>query len=94
MIQRLAELGALPSEAEASDKRFGKVEALLRSVVRPVSDEEARALVPLFRKDSCNGLAWTVIHLVETAPGWPLADCLVDQSSEWHALLRTRAVRP
>ncbi|MCQ8120015.1 hypothetical protein, partial [Methylomonas rosea] len=67
--------------------------ALLLSVTKPVSNEEARALVKLFGPDGCFGLAWSILHLIESAPSWPLTDCLVNSSNEWVALLRDRATR-
>ena len=92
-ITRLALLGRLPSESEASVEHLRQVEALLLSVSKPVSNDEARALVRLFGPDSCYGLAWSMLHLIETAPGWPLADCLANLSNEWVLTLRDRAVR-
>jgi hypothetical protein len=92
-IQRLALLGPLPSEPEASVEHLRQVESILLSVTKPVSNEEARALGRLFGPDGCFGLAWTVLHLIETAPGWPLVDCLVNSNNEWVASLRDRAVR-
>lgn len=92
-IKRLVLLGPLPPEPEASLEHLRQLEALLRSVTKPVSNEEARALVKLFGPDGCFGLAWSILHLIESAPGWPLADRLVDSSNEWVALLRDRAAR-
>lgn len=92
-IKRLVLLGPLPPEPAASVEHLRQVEALLLSVTKPVSNEEARALVKLFGSDGCFGLAWSVLHLIESAPGWPLADCLVNSSNEWVASLRDRAVR-
>ncbi|MDB6032726.1 MAG: hypothetical protein JWM16_3064, partial [Verrucomicrobiales bacterium] len=34
------------------------------------------ALVKVFGPDDYYGLAWSLLHLIESAPGWPLADCL------------------
>lgn len=92
-INRLVLLGPLSPEPEASVEHLRQVEALLLSVTKPVSNEEARALVKLFGPDGCFGLAWSILHLIESSPGWPLADCLVDSSDEWVALLRDRAAR-
>ena len=92
-ITRLILLGPLPSESEASVEHLRQVEALLLSVTKPLSNEEARALVRLFGPDGCFGLAWSVLHLIESAPNWPLADCLVNCGNEWVASLRDRAVR-
>ena len=90
-ISRLTSLGPLPLESEASGEYLEQFEAFLSSVAPPISDNEARALVQLFGPDNCFGLAWSMLHLVETAPGWPLMDCLITPSNDWVATLRDRA---
>lgn len=93
-ILQLQALGAMPSEIEM----IGNVQVvkayqdLLEAITRPVTDDEARILMGLFGEDgdSCFGLKWSVLHLVETAPGWPLMDCLPDIENEWIQRLRNR----
>jgi len=92
-IARLVELGGFPSEEDATLEFLRQAEETLRGISQPLSNVEARALVGLFGPDSCFGLAWSVLHLVETAPGWPLQDCLENSENEWITLLRDRAVR-
>lgn len=92
-IKRLLLLGPLPSEDDASVDHLRLIEAELKSVTKPLTDDEARALVSLFGPDSCFGVAWSFLHLVETAPGWPLPDCLANLENEWVVSLRDRAVR-
>lgn len=92
-IQHLVQLGPLPSEGDVSVDRVEIIEKELRAVTKPVSNEEARALVKLFGADSCYGLAWSMLHLIETAPDWPLVDCLSNLKNEWVASLRDRAIR-
>ena len=92
-IKRLLLLGQLPSEDNASVDHLRLVESILKAVTKPLSDDEARALVSLFGPDGCYGVAWSFLHLIETAPGWPLLDCLVNLENEWVASLRDRAVR-
>jgi hypothetical protein len=58
-----------------------------------ISDAEVRGLVHLFGPDECYGLAWTLLHLIETAPGWPLHDCLQDTHNLWHERLCRRVDR-
>ncbi len=43
----------------------------LKAIERPVSDEEAAALLASFGPDDCFGLAFSLVHLIETAPGAP-----------------------
>jgi hypothetical protein len=66
-------------------------EEQLSKVQTPITDEEASALVKLLGPDDCFGLAWTMVHLIETAPGWPLESALVGLKDEWIDRLRERA---
>ncbi|WP_157203496.1 hypothetical protein [Methylomicrobium agile] len=92
-IYALNELGPLPSEDEASVEILKKYEVLYRSITRPITNDEARILVKLFGVDGCFGFASSLVHLIETAPGWPLKDCLVNLENEWIIELRNRAIR-
>jgi hypothetical protein len=89
-VQELASLGPFPSyEAHPHPDLVGDYEKLLTDILPPVTDEEARVLVRLFGPDDFYGLAWAVIHLVETAPSWPIEECL-QGNTEWILLLRKR----
>src|SRR5438552_1749537 len=68
-------------------------ESLLSRVAPPISNDEARSLLRLFGPDDCYGLAWTLLHLIESASGWPLYDCLKGPSNAWTERLRLRAER-
>jgi hypothetical protein len=99
-VAELSDLGQLPSSDAAISNPDGgplleRLEHLITSIQRPVTDEEARALLKIFPSDDdeCFGLAWTVLHLIETAPGWPLVDCLRDTGNEWVRRLKERAIR-
>jgi len=92
-VNELRKLGPLPSFKSILDNPNGeallkKYEALITSIQPPVTDDEARVLVGLFGPDECFEVEWSLIHLIETAPGWPLEDCLVDTSNEWVAHLK------
>ena len=92
-IQEMLKLGPLPSEQGADVQLVQRYEQLYRMIQRPVSDDEARALVTLLGHDDYFGLAASLMHLIESAPGWPLADCLVNQNNPWIAELTNRCVR-
>ncbi|WP_282696457.1 hypothetical protein [Streptomyces sp. CC208A] len=62
--------GPLPDQ-EADEEEIERRERQLQSVPRPVTAEEAAALARCFGPDDCYGLAWTLVHLVETAPAPP-----------------------
>jgi hypothetical protein len=86
-IHELVKLGPLPDE-QANVERIAEYERLLLSISRPVTDEEAKALVGLFGPDDSYGLAWTLLHLIETAPGWPIEECLQNDANQWIHRLR------
>lgn len=92
-IRKLVELGRLPSEDCADVEKLRLYDSLYRDIVRPVSNEEAIALVGLFGEDGCFGLAFAFVHLIETAPGWPIQECLADVGNPWILQLRNRAIR-
>ena len=92
-VQTLVRLGPLPDCDTATEEQIKTYESLLSSTTPPVSDEEARNLVRLFGPDECYGLAWSLLHLIESAPGWPLQDCLKDKNNDWTERLRLRVKR-
>ena len=92
-IAELEQLGPLPSEDDAEVVKLARIEALYRAIAKPITDNEACVLFELFGPDSCYGLASSFMHLIETAPGWPLKDCLAQLNSDWKIELRNRALR-
>ncbi|MGF1429053.1 hypothetical protein [Kitasatospora sp. LaBMicrA B282] len=67
-VQEFVAAGPLPGpdcddEAEV-DRRWQQLEA----IARPVTREEAVALAGCFGPDDCYGVAWTLLHLIETSP--------------------------
>jgi hypothetical protein len=75
-VQELSNLGPLPDYETAGEEQLKMYESLLSSVMPPISDAEASGLVHFFGLGECYGLARALLHLIETAPGWPLHDCL------------------
>ncbi|MEU5590151.1 hypothetical protein [Streptomyces chrestomyceticus] len=55
----------MPSE-EAPLEDIEKAERLLESIIPPVTDEEAQMLATAFGPDGCYGLAWSLMHVIET----------------------------
>ncbi|MFD5813979.1 hypothetical protein [Streptomyces sp. NPDC127038] len=83
--------GPLPdwdASGEEIDRRVEQLEA----IPKPVTGEEARALVTCFGPDDCYGVAWTLLHLIETAPNLVLATDPGPDANEWHQRLFGRAV--
>ena len=92
-IQQLLSLGPLPSESEATEEAVTRPEVALRAIQPPLSLEEAVAVVSLFGPDTCFGLAWSLLHLIETAPGWEEYARHLPNEGDWADLLRQRAER-
>jgi hypothetical protein len=74
-IKELEKMGPLPSYKIAMQpdqlEKLERYTQLIVSIQKPVTDEEARVLVTLFGPDDCFELEETLVHLVESAPGWP-----------------------
>jgi hypothetical protein len=94
-VMELGKLGPLPSHKSVLANSDGealvkKYQDLIGSIKPLVTDAEARVLLGIFGVDECFELEWPLIRLIETAPNWPLFDCLADSGNEWIALLRQR----
>jgi hypothetical protein len=88
-IHEILQLGPLPETVavdESTEELLDSFYLLLKQLPTPVTDDEARALSSLFGPDDCHGLAWTLLHIVETAPNWPLED-VYEASSKWRLRL-------
>lgn len=91
-VAALVALGPLPgSSADAAV--ITTHEAALRAIERPVTRQEAIALATCFGPGDCFGLAWALVHLIESAPGGALTDDELRGDNEWIALLRERRGR-
>ena len=68
-VLALVALGPMPAEDASSVEEIETVERRLHAIAGPVSVDEARLLVQAFPESdaSCFGLAWTLLHLVETS---------------------------
>lgn len=58
--------------------------AQLESISKPVTEQEAAALVTCFGPDDCYGVAWTLLHLIETSPHQVLKTKPALDANEWH----------
>jgi hypothetical protein len=82
-------LGPLPSE-RATATQIKRHQEALEAIAVPVSLAEANALAEMFGPDDCFGLSWTLIHLIETAPGWVLEAEIPEGETPGLQHLRTR----
>jgi hypothetical protein len=92
-VTNLVSLGRLPEERSAAVAQLQAFEAALKSIERLVTNEEAMSLLQVLpnTEESCFGLAWSVLHLIETAPGWPLKEAKLHCSNPWVASMLERA---
>lgn len=91
-VNELLQIGPFPPSHRAVPATVKRQQELMRLITPPISDAEARELLKLFGPDDYFGLAWTLLHLVEGAPHWPLPDCLTG-TNEWITRLRDRVAR-
>lgn len=96
-VAELIDLGPMPTDAEAvaDPARADRWEQLLSELTAAgdVTDAEAAALLRLFPRDDGDsfGLAWGLVHLIESAPSWPLIGALAAATGPWSRVLRQRA---
>jgi len=90
-IKNLVSMGVLPSEGVASVEEVKSIELTVSSIVGPLTDDEATAIVAIFGVDDFFGIAWSILHLVETAPHWPIKECLSRTDNPWIRILTERA---
>lgn len=99
-VVALVTLGRLPTDAQADAEpaRADRWESLVGALQAdgPVTDAEATALAALFPEDDSDGygVAWTLLHVVESAPGWPSAAGLAALDGPWADVLRRRVAGP
>ena len=90
-VAQLVALGQLPSEASATVQCVQEFETLLKAIEPPLTKYEALAVLNVFGQDGCFGLAWSLLHLVETAPGWPFAEARLHKANPWVKSMLERA---
>ncbi|MFG2417113.1 hypothetical protein [Streptomyces goshikiensis] len=89
-VQTFVADGPLP-DWDASEEDVDRRDRQLTAISRPVTPEEAAVLATCFGPDDCYGVAWTLVHLIETAPGpVPQLEDPGLEASDWAEVLRTR----
>jgi hypothetical protein len=91
-VVELAARGPLPHELDIADDDLAERSALLASIDPPLSEAESAALLRVLGSDDCFGLAWTVVSLLESTPGWPAESLTWDVDNPWHQRLLRRAM--
>jgi hypothetical protein len=93
-VRYFSTLGQLPEENSTEDAILAHQKAL-QDIKPPISCEEAELLLSSFGPDDCYGLAWTLLHLIESAPGGPPLPNMrpSPEANEWLLRLWDRAHR-
>jgi hypothetical protein len=88
----LLSLGQLPGADALTEQEVESYAASLRHLPDAPTAAEAAALVGLLPPDETTafGLAWTLVHSIESSPEWPVWDVLTDDGW-WRSVLRDRA---
>ncbi len=90
-VRELVSLGRFPPADRASIQVVRRQQELLDALKPSITSDELAELIDLFGPDDYYGLAWTLLHLIETAPGWPVSHLLTTRPNEWTLRLRARA---
>lgn len=90
-VRKLVSMGPLPDSASATEQQLKDIEDALNSITPPVTRGEAEMLMACFGKgeDTCYGLAWALLHLIETA-GEMLSAPPPPDANEWVRYMWTR----
>ncbi|MEU1329819.1 hypothetical protein [Streptomyces sp. NPDC005865] len=91
-VQTFIACGPLP-DGDANEDELDRRVQQLNAIPKPVTGEEAEALVSCCGPDDCYGVAWTLLHLIETCPNPVLTTHPGPDANEWHQRLYDRAVR-
>ncbi|MBM2620998.1 hypothetical protein JIG36_36410 [Actinoplanes sp. LDG1-06] len=92
-VRDFVRLGPLTSElddSEEGDEAFEEMERALHAIEKPVTDEEARLLLGSFGEDASFGLAWTLLHLIESAPSPPVVSEPPAGANPWIEMMWVR----
>jgi len=90
-VTQLVALGKFPREQGAIAAHVQEFEDALRKIQPPATKEEAIALLAVFGQDGCFGLAWSLVHLIESAPGWPFPEAQLHAANPWVKTMLERA---
>lgn len=89
-VRAFAAAGPLP-DCTADEGEIDRRVRQLEAISRPVTAEEAEALAGCFGPDDCYGVAWSLLHLIETGPGpVPSVQRPGPNAGEWHLTLWNR----
>lgn len=92
-VLRFYALGPLPASSTATEEGLAQRTDLLAAIGPPLHRDEASLLLQCFGPDDCFGVAWTLLHLIETTPGGAVGMAPEGHANEWLRRLWKRAQR-
>jgi len=92
-VRDVAALGPMPSSSETTPEDIDRYGDLVLRIQRPLDDEEARLLLNSYGNDDYFGVAWELLHLIETAQHTPIDGPPSDSANEWIRRMWLRAQR-
>lgn len=91
-VNELIKMGPLPSEERSDIDFIQKYQNILHSIQPPLSNEEATKLTTLFGNDESYGLAWSLLHLIESSADFSVDKQLLENGNPWIQLLKKRTM--
>ncbi|MEV0974249.1 hypothetical protein [Microtetraspora glauca] len=88
-MSKFVDAGPLPSE-DAEFEEIADRESELHAISAPVTVEEAELLAGCFGPDGCHGVAWSLLHVIESAPVHPLRSAPAQDGPPWLTMLWER----
>ena len=93
-VTDLASFGPLPASDAADEATLERFSTALSAIAPPLNVDEATLLASSFGPDDCFGLAWTLVHLIETAPQVSFSTLpFRTRRNQWVQLLEQRKAR-
>jgi hypothetical protein len=91
-FETLVALGRIPVDAQLDEQTARRFTEAIDGLSSPPTAEEAAALLDILPIDESTsfGLAWSLVHVIESSPDWPLGSALNDRSW-WVTTLRQRS---
>lgn len=92
-IRAIAALGVMPADLDADVATVERWGQAVDAIKRPVTDDEAIVLMNALPREgyTCFGLAWSLLHACETAPGYDSALVLRSTvTGDWRERLLAR----
>jgi hypothetical protein len=91
-VNELIKMGSLPSEESYDIDFIQKYQNILHNIQPPLSNEEATKLITFFGNNESYGLAWSLLHLIESSADFSVDKQLLENGNPWIQLLIKRTI--